>query len=131
MSRQRLGAGMARVLIVDDELVVAETLRRVFEKNGFAACVVNSAAAALLEAKSFAPDLLLCDLDMPDKDGGKLILEMDDVVPGCPVLILTGSGEGEALLRRLSTQTSRRIDLLLKPCAPLELLRVAGRMVAA
>lgn len=121
---------MVRVLIVDDELLVAETLRWVFEKNGFATCAVNSADAALQRVKSFVPDLVLCDLQMPEKDGGVLIAEIGRLLPGCPILVLTGTAGGELLVQDL-TEAGRRISMLRKPCPPLELLRVAGCLLAA
>ena len=122
---------MARVLIVDDEKLVAETLKRVFEKNGFATCAVYTADAALRSVIDFAPDLLLCDLHLADQDGSRLMREMQRVLPTCPVLVLTGMQNGETRVERLVEETGRKISLLVKPCSPVELLREVGRMLAA
>ena len=53
---------MQRVLVVDDERLVADTLTLVFGKGGFNAKAVYSAKDALESARDFKPDLLLCDI---------------------------------------------------------------------
>ena len=82
---------MRRILIVDDEHVVADTLKLIFSKRGFAARAVYSAGEAMEAAGEFDPELLLCDLDMPGKDGLELISEMDARKPACKILVLTGA----------------------------------------
>ncbi len=59
---------MQRVLIVDDDRLVADTLTLIFEKNGFKAKAAYSADEALILSREFAPDLLLCDVTMPARD---------------------------------------------------------------
>ncbi len=121
---------MYRILIVDDEHVVAETLRMVFEKNGFTTCTAYSADEAMDRASSFAPDLLLCDLNMPEKDGVALITEMDGVYPSCRILVLSGATAAGGCVSELSGKLRRRLSVLSKPCPPKELLRVAGSLLA-
>ena len=72
---------MRRILIVDDEAVVADTLQLIFARNGFNARAVYSTDEAIACAPEFAPDLLLCDIDMPLRDGVELIAEMDQQRP--------------------------------------------------
>ena len=60
---------MQRVLVVDDDRLVADTLALIFEKNGFDTKTAYSADEALQCAREFKPHLLLCDVTMPDKDG--------------------------------------------------------------
>lgn len=122
---------MPRVLIVDDELLVAETLSRIFEKNGFSTCAVGTTDAAVRSVRDFAPDLLLCDLHLAGGDGSRLMSEMERMLPTCPVLVLSANAGGEARVERLTQETGRRISLLHKPCSPVDLLREAGRMLAA
>ena len=82
---------MPRILIVDDEHVVADTLKLIFAQHGCAARAVYSANEAIACAAEFAPDLLVCDIDMPDRDGVELIDEMTRSNPACPILVLTGA----------------------------------------
>ena len=67
---------MQRVLVVDDDRLVADTLTLIFERNGFAAKAVYSADEALRCAREFGPDLLLCDVTMPGRDGLSLVADM-------------------------------------------------------
>ncbi len=60
---------MQRVLVVDDDRLVADTLTLIFERNGFAAKAAYSAEEGLLSSREFEPNLLLCDITMPDRDG--------------------------------------------------------------
>lgn len=122
---------MRRILIVDDEHIVAETLRLIFEKNGFRTCKAHSAVEAMERAVTFAPDLLLCDLNMPGKDGAALITELVEVYPVCRVLVLTGTASGGSKVMELSGALHREVAVVFKPCPPRELLRMAEAMLAA
>ena len=53
---------MQRVLVVDDDRLVADTLTLIFERNGFTAKAAYSADEALESSREFGPDLLLCDV---------------------------------------------------------------------
>lgn len=120
---------MRRVLIVDDEPVVADTLRLIFQKNGFEAQSVYSADEAMLRAESFAPELMLCDINMPEKDGVELISAMTLGYPACRILVLTGAYSSIARVRDFGAKLKRKLPILAKPCAPAELLREAGDLL--
>ncbi len=120
---------MSRVLIVDDEHLVADTLTLIFQKHGFIARAVYSAEEALVCARTFAPDLLLCDISMPEKDGLELIRNMEGERPACRVLVLTGAYSSLNRVRQHSSEVSRRFSVLTKPCNPAELLRCADELL--
>ena len=67
---------MQRVLVVDDDRLVADTLSLIFEKSGFEAKAAYSADEALECARGFTPHLLLCDVTMPARDGLSLVLDI-------------------------------------------------------
>ena len=116
---------MRRVLIVDDEPVVADTLRLIFEKNGFDSRCVYSVDEAMACAEDFDPELMLCDISMPQRDGMDLISAMDMAHPGCRILVLTGAYAYIARVRDQAILLRRRMPILSKPCAPAELLHEA------
>ena len=118
-----------QVLIVDDEPMVADTLRLIFQKNGFEAQSVYSADEAMECAATFAPELMLCDIDMPEKDGVELIRAMDTGFPACRILVLTGAYSSMARVRDFGVKLKRRLPILAKPCAPAELLREVGDLL--
>ena len=122
---------MRRVLIVDDEHVVADTLRLIFQKNGFEALSVYSMDEAMLCAASFAPELMLCDINMPEKDGVDLISAMDQGYPACRILVLTGAYSSMGRVRDFGLKLKRKLPILAKPCAPSDVLREAGNLLMA
>ena len=122
---------MHRILIVDDEHVVADTLKIIFTKHGFAAEAVYSANEAMAFAPGFDPDILLCDIDMPEKDGVELIAEMNTARPACQILVLTGAYASIQRVRDRASQLERKLEILPKPCAPVDVLRAADALLLA
>ena len=57
-------AGRRRILLIEDDLHVAETLAELLELEGFGVAVAHDAAAGLAQAAAL-PDLVLCDLTLP------------------------------------------------------------------
>jgi CheY-like chemotaxis protein len=121
---------MHRILVVDDECLVADTLGIIFRKHGFEAKVAYSANDALDCARSFSPDLLLCDISMPNRSGLELMADFSREFPDCRVLVLTGYYANLVGVREQSGKLHRPTRVLTKPCNPTELLREAGRMLA-
>ena len=120
---------MRRILIVDDEQVIADTLSLIFGKGGFDTRVAYSTDDALLRARESAPDLLLCDINMPGRDGIELIEELLREQPDCRVMVLTGSVRGMRRVRESTRRFARPLSIVVKPCQPDELLRQAGELL--
>lgn len=120
---------MRRILIVDDEHLVADTLSLIFQKNGFIARAAYSANEALDCARHFAPDLLLCDINMPERDGLELIDIMDREQPACRVLVLTGAYSSLSRIQKRASEADHEFSVLTKPCHPAEVLRCAGELL--
>jgi CheY-like chemotaxis protein len=121
---------MQRVLVVDDERLVADTLTLVFGKGGFDATAAYSANDALERARDFQPDLLLCDISMPGKDGLALVKEISHELPKCRILVLTGFYSNLKKVRDEASRLSRHVGILTKPCQPDDLLREAAAALA-
>jgi CheY-like chemotaxis protein len=121
---------MQRVLVVDDDRLVADTLTLIFERNGFRARAVYSADEALEYAREFHPDLLLCDVTMPGRDGLSLVADMTRELPDCRILVLTGFYSNVKNVREHAQKLSRPLGILTKPCQPAELLREAAALLA-
>ncbi len=121
---------MQRILVVDDEVLVADTLSLIFRKHGFDARVAYCGEQALDYAHDFQPQLLLCDISMPGMGGLKLIAAMARDLPACRVLVLTGLYSNLEKVRVQARRLARPAQVLLKPCNPRELLREAGAMLA-
>jgi CheY-like chemotaxis protein len=121
---------MQRVLVVDDDRLVADTLTLIFERNNFRARAAYSADEALEFAREFCPDLLLCDVTMPGRDGLSLVADMTRELPNCRILVLTGFYSNVKNVREHAQKLSRPLGILTKPCQPAELLREAAALLA-
>ncbi len=121
---------MRRVLIVDDERLVADTLALVFEKGGFEARAAYSVNQALEDVRGFVPDLLLCDITMPDHDGLVLVQQISKEFPDCRIMVLTGFYSNLKAVYDEAKNLSSPMSIHTKPCQPDELLREASALLA-
>ena len=72
-----------RLLIVDDEHIIADTLATIFANAGYEAKAVYTAEAALTLIEEWAPDLALIDVFLPGMNGVDLALRLKAELPGC------------------------------------------------
>ena len=89
-----------RVFVVDDHPMVREGLRSLLDDDGIE--VVGEAASvaeALSEVRRAVPDVLLLDVELPDRDGLSALTELKSAVPGVSVLMVTMHAE-RGLVRR-------------------------------
>jgi DNA-binding response OmpR family regulator len=88
-----LEVGVKRILVVDDEVSIAETLSIVFEDEGFACAVAGNGRIALDEARRERPDLVVLDLMMPVMDGRAMLQAMraDPSLRDVPVVVMSAA----------------------------------------
>jgi len=118
-----------RVLVVDDDRLVADTLRMVFVVNGFESEACYSAADALHKARSFDPELLLCDVTMPGQNGLQLAAAISREMPKCQMIMLTAYLSNAASVELEALRMKRPLKLLSKPCRPELLLKEASELL--
>ena len=84
-----------RVLVIDDDAIVRETVRIALGSGGFEALTLESPALAQTVVRQSKPDLILMDLYMPELNGLDLCrkLKSDPATKGIPVVLFTGSNE--------------------------------------
>ena len=121
---------MHRILIVDDELLVADTIAIIFRKQGFEVRVAYSASEGLICAREFQPDLLVCDYSMPDRDGLELMRDIARELPTCRIIVLTAQHSHRAAVSEQSRLMRHTASFLIKPCPPHILLREVGAVLA-
>lgn len=86
-------AGLARLLLVEDNEALAFGLRRTLEGEGYAVEVAGDGAEALRRARAGRPDLILLDLMLPGVDGYGVLQRLRDEGDQTPVLILTARSQ--------------------------------------
>ena len=89
------GKHPARILIVDDEPAIVESLRAVLESSGYATLSAGTAKACTEIFARQPCDLVLLDLMLPDRPGLEVLTDIVAVRPGTPVLMLTAYGSVE------------------------------------
>ena len=82
----------ARILLVDDEVVLANNMARLLENRGYRVAAVNSGERALDLLAERVFDIVVLDLKMPGMGGLATLREIRRAEYGCSVLILTGHG---------------------------------------
>jgi DNA-binding NtrC family response regulator len=115
-------AKVLRVFIVDDDLIIASTLTRILERNGFSVAAFTSPLDVLgaLKAEDL-PDLLLCDGVMPGVTGIELGLRIKEVCPDCVVLLFSGQDIPPDLLL-MAHERGYDFPILPKPIDPCVLM---------
>ena len=120
-----------RILVVDDDKLVADTLNLIFLANGFESEARYSAADAMARAREFDPQLVLCDVTMPDETGLQMAEKMMQELPKTRMLMLTAYTSNNAKVDAESQRIGFPIKLLNKPCRPEDLLREARNLLSA
>jgi len=111
------------ILVVDDDPLVAQTLTMIFHRHGYHADTAYDADQALNAVRATPPDLVLCDIDMPGRDGISLMKDLTREVPECPILVLTGFYSSLNRIREFTSTMPQQVSVVVKPCQPTELLR--------
>ncbi|HSM87425.1 MAG TPA: response regulator [Candidatus Limnocylindrales bacterium] len=110
-----------RVLVVDDERVIADTLSIILNKNGFEASAVYTGAGAVDRARETSPDLVISDVIMPDMNGIEAAIRIREILPGCKILLFSGQAATADLLEKARAQ-GHEFEVLAKPVHPQDLL---------
>lgn len=110
-----------RVLVVDDEQVIADTLARILDLNGYEASAVYSGTAAVESARSLQPDLVISDVIMQDMNGIEAAIHIREFLPSCKILLFSGQAATADLLENARAQ-GHEFEILAKPVHPADLL---------
>ena len=110
-----------RVLVVDDEQVIADTLAKILDLNGFEASAVYTGTAAVESARSIEPDLIISDVIMPDMNGIEAAISIRNFLPGCKILLFSGQAATADLLETARAQ-GHEFEIIAKPIHPSDLL---------
>ena len=110
-----------KVLVADDERVIADTLTMILNQSGFDARAVYSGEKALELATTFAPDMLISDVIMADLNGIDAAIRIRELLPRIKILLFSGQAATADLLEKARTQ-GYEFEILAKPVHPQDLL---------
>ena len=83
---------MSKILIIDDEVQIRTLLTRMMELEGYDVCQAGDCRAALKQLELQNPDVVLCDVFLPDGNGVDLVLAIKKAAPNVEVIPLTAHG---------------------------------------
>ena len=106
---------MARILIVDDDDEIRDTLVELMRSKGHQVTGAADGAEALLSAAACRPDLLVTDIIMPDKDGIQAIIEIRRMHKDIPVIAMSGGGKIPASVYLAHARAAGEMTTLEKP----------------
>ena len=115
-----------KILIIEDEILLADSLRAMLEGKGFSVEAVHDGETGAEYAETGIYDLLILDVMMPGMDGHGVLRELrrDSRTQGIPVIFLTAKAQAEDRIQGLELGAD---DYVTKPFSPKELvLRVAS-----
>lgn len=83
---------MSKILVIDDERSIRNTLKEILEYEKYQVDVAENAKQALEHVKSNEYHIILCDIKMPEVDGLELLPQLIEIHPDTPVVIISGHG---------------------------------------
>ncbi|MBI3714571.1 MAG: protein kinase [Betaproteobacteria bacterium] len=118
-----------KILVVEDELAIRNNLQRMLALEDFEVQAAANGREALSLVKEFRPDLILCDVMMPELDGFGVLaaLREDDQTEAIPLVFLTALDDRENLRRAMGLGAD---DYLTKPFSRDDVLRAIDTRMA-
>ena len=116
-----------RILVVDDEPLIRDTLAEFLGQEGFAVTVCASGEEALTQAADQRFDVALCDVQLPGIDGLELLQRLLKISPQTFVLLITAYGTVESAVEAFQSGAH---DYLMKPILLHEVLNKIRRLLA-
>jgi len=110
-----------KVLVVDDERVIADTLAIILNQNGFNASAVYSGTGAIEKARAERPELIISDVIMEDMNGIDAAINIRQFLPNCKILLFSGQAATADLLENARAR-GHQFEILAKPVHPQDLL---------
>jgi CheY-like chemotaxis protein len=111
-----------RVLIVDDEHLIADTLLTILEQEGFSAHACYSGEEALKLCEELKPDILLCDVFMQGISGIELAIELTKKECKAKIVLISGRAATGDLLE-VANRQGYDFEVLAKPVHPADLIQ--------
>jgi len=116
-------AGAApRILVVDDEVLIADTIVQILNRNGFIAEAAYSGEQAIEMARRSCPELVLSDVLMPQIDGVEAAIQISKLCPETRIVLFSGQAATLEILSR-AKERGYNFELLPKPIHPTQLIQ--------
>jgi DNA-binding NtrC family response regulator len=110
-----------RVLVIDDERIVLDSITKILKNENFEVDVTLSGRQGMEWAIAKSYDIVLTDLRMPDIGGMRVLRDVKRAKPAMPVVMITGFGSVKSAVQAMKLGAAEYLE---KPFAPDDLIRV-------
>jgi two-component system, response regulator RegA len=100
------------LVIIDDDVVLADRMGKAMERRGFSVSIINSVAKAIEWIAGNQPDYALIDLRLADGSGLDVVHKINQSVPQCRVIMMTAYGN---IATAVAAVKAGAVDYLAKP----------------
>jgi two-component system response regulator VicR len=128
-SEERIAISKGRILVVDDEADIRESLQDLLLIEGYQVETASNAAEGLRKMERRGYDLVLLDLMMPDMDGWEVYQQMkaDEKTKDIPVIVVTA--KAQSIDRVLGLHIAKVDDYIAKPFSPQDLMNSVEKVL--
>jgi len=113
---------LSSILVIDDETLVRESMAVYLEDSGYNVIQAIDGKQGIELFCEFKPDLVLCDLRMPEMDGMEVLERLGEIAPDIPIIMISGAGQIHDVVEALRLGA---LDYLVKPITDLAILENA------
>jgi DNA-binding NtrC family response regulator len=118
---------MAKILVIDDDVIVRETIVQILEDGGHQVVSAEDGKRGMAAFRSEHPDLIITDIIMPEQEGIQTITEIRGVQPNAKIIAISGGGRiGNTDFLKIARHLGA-FDAIAKPFDPDDLLSRVGR----
>ena len=118
---------MAKILVIDDDVIVRETIVQILEDGGHQVVSAEDGKRGMAAFRSERPDLIITDIIMPEQEGIQTITEIRGVQPNAKIIAISGGGRiGNTDFLKIARHLGA-FDAIAKPFDPDDLLSRVGR----
>jgi CheY-like chemotaxis protein len=119
----------ARILIIDDELLIRDLLVDILEREGYETVAATDGNEGIRIYRENPADLIITDLIMPKKEGIETIMELHRDFHNVKVIAMSGGGVNDSELYLQIAKTIGAVKTLAKPLNRKELLEAVKELI--
>ncbi|MEB3336177.1 MAG: response regulator [Leptolyngbyaceae bacterium] len=126
--QQEQKAKAPRIMCIDDGVTIRKAVESILSHHGYEATAIENPLQAMSLVFQFHPDLILCDIAMPDLDGYEIcaMLRQSSAFRQTPIVMLTGK---DGFIDRVKARMAGATDYLTKPFGASELLMLVEKYI--
>lgn len=122
---------MAKVLVIDDDPGFRKMVELTLSRAGYLVVLAEDGDLGIERYKAERPDLVVCDIVMPNKEGIETVRELRVIAPTVPIVAMSGGGVGIGRRYLDAAQKLGANSILSKPFRPAELLELVESLLRA